>query len=196
MAEPRSRRRGEHLEQAIFEAVWAELLEVGYAKLTMEGVAARAGTSKPVLYRRWAGRAELVLAAWRQRLPDSFELPDTGTLSGDLKEMLRRSLRRFEDCAPDLLAGLATETFRDPEVFALLRKQIAKAGPGLAFEALIRRAVERGELAEPRLSPGVLSVPLDLIRADAVIYGRQLSEVRIGEIVDDIFVPLLRGLAL
>ncbi|AXB42252.1 TetR/AcrR family transcriptional regulator [Amycolatopsis albispora] len=194
MAE-RSRRRGEHLEQAIFEAVWAELLEVGYAKLTMEAVAARAGTSKPVLYRRWAGRAELVLAAWRHRLPVSLELPDTGTLSGDLKELLGRSLCRFEDFSPDLLAGLTTETFRDPEVFALLRKQIAKAAPGHALAALIGWAVERGEIAEPRLSPRVLALPLDLIRADAVLYGRQVTDARITEIVDDIFLPLLRGLA-
>jgi len=57
------RRRGDHLEHALLAATWEELLAVGYANLTMDGVAARAHTSKPVLYRRWPTRPELVLAA-------------------------------------------------------------------------------------------------------------------------------------
>ena len=54
-----SRRRGTKLEDALLDAAWEELQEVGYTRLTMEAVAARAGTSKPVLYRRWPNRARL-----------------------------------------------------------------------------------------------------------------------------------------
>ena len=49
----RQRRRGEELEAALLEAAWAELVEVGFARLTMESVAARAKTGVAVLYRRW-----------------------------------------------------------------------------------------------------------------------------------------------
>ncbi|MEU4746994.1 helix-turn-helix domain-containing protein, partial [Actinosynnema sp. NPDC023658] len=70
----KSRRRGAQLEQAILDAAWDELCEVGYARLTIEGVAIRAGTSKSVIYRRWGSRAELALAAWFRRVPAEPEL--------------------------------------------------------------------------------------------------------------------------
>jgi len=57
------RRRGKELEDALLHAAWAELQENGYAGFTLEAVAERAGTSRPVLYRRWAGKDELVGAA-------------------------------------------------------------------------------------------------------------------------------------
>jgi AcrR family transcriptional regulator len=57
------RRRGDVLNSAIFEATLDELAEVGYPKLTMERVAARAGASKASVYRRWPSRMELVLDA-------------------------------------------------------------------------------------------------------------------------------------
>jgi len=58
-----TRRRGSALDDALLDAAWAELQEAGYAGLTMEGVAQRAGTSRPVLARRWPNRPQLVIAA-------------------------------------------------------------------------------------------------------------------------------------
>ena len=66
----RPRRRGDVLNSAIFEATLDELAEVGYAKLTMEGVAARAGASKASVYRRWPSRMELALDAVHHMAPD------------------------------------------------------------------------------------------------------------------------------
>src|SRR5271154_4390382 len=77
----RQRRRGEELEAALLDAAWEELAEVGFAKLTMESVAARAKTGIAVLYRRWAGKDDLALAAiahYGRTHP--FDLPDTGSL--------------------------------------------------------------------------------------------------------------------
>src|ERR1700761_2236131 len=65
----RSRRRGEVLERALYDATLAELAAVGYGGLTMEGIAARAHTGKAALYRRWAGKCELVHAALVYALP-------------------------------------------------------------------------------------------------------------------------------
>ena len=59
----RQRRRGEELEAALLEAAWQELVEAGFARLTMESVAARAKTGVAVLYRRWPNKDDLVLAA-------------------------------------------------------------------------------------------------------------------------------------
>ena len=65
----RSRRRGEILERALYEATLAELADAGYGGLTMEGIAARAHTGKAALYRRWGSRQELVHAALVFTLP-------------------------------------------------------------------------------------------------------------------------------
>jgi AcrR family transcriptional regulator len=64
-----TRRRGEALQNALLDAAWEELQAGGYAKLTIERVAERAGTSRAVIYRRWRNRYELVIAALRHRQP-------------------------------------------------------------------------------------------------------------------------------
>jgi AcrR family transcriptional regulator len=72
------RRRGEALDNAILQAVLDELDDVGYAKLTMEGVAERACTGKASVYRRWPTRVQLVTAAVFSRFPAHDDVPDTG----------------------------------------------------------------------------------------------------------------------
>src|ERR1700679_1365594 len=85
----RQRRRGEELEAALLEAAWAELVEVGFAKLTMESVAARARTGVAVLYRRWPGKDDLTLAAIAHYVKaHPTEMPDTGSLRGDMLAVL------------------------------------------------------------------------------------------------------------
>src|ERR1700748_2465701 len=81
----RRRRYGQELESALLVAAWDKLLETGYARLTMESVAKRAGTSEPVLYRRWPNKDQLVLAAMEHyRTANPVVLPDTGALRTDL----------------------------------------------------------------------------------------------------------------
>src|ERR1700760_1765795 len=81
----RRRRHGQELESALLAAAMDELAEAGYARLTMESVAKRAGTSEPVLYRRWANKDQLVLAAMEHyRNTHPVVLPDTGALRSDL----------------------------------------------------------------------------------------------------------------
>ena len=88
--ETRSRRRGSSLESALLEAAWNELVAVGYSKLTMDGVALRAQTSKPVIYRRWPNRVALVLAVLRHRSPMVPErIADTGNLRSDVLSVMR-----------------------------------------------------------------------------------------------------------
>ncbi|WP_162795308.1 TetR/AcrR family transcriptional regulator, partial [Nonomuraea lactucae] len=95
------RRRGEALNAAIFQATLDELAETGYARLTMERVAERAGAGKASLYRRWPTRLELVMDAVYEVLPDPASTPDTGTLRGDVLAALRG--------AAEVLAGPAGE---------------------------------------------------------------------------------------
>src|SRR3954451_22611796 len=84
------RRRGAALENALLAAAWDELTENGYARFTMDAVVKRAGTSPPVLYRRWSDRDELIRATIVHILKKSRPaLPDTGSLREDVLVLMR-----------------------------------------------------------------------------------------------------------
>ncbi|MGM1062863.1 TetR/AcrR family transcriptional regulator [Saccharothrix sp. Mg75] len=196
MPEPRSRRRGAELEAAVLDAAWAELTEVGYARLTMEAVAARAGTSKPVIYRRWPSRAALVLAAWGSRVPVSPTVSETGDLRGDLVGLFTMIARRADSMTNEMIAGVMGEAFRHPEVADVLRDRLTTKSPlSGAVEKIVARAVGRGELPEVELPPRAVRVPLDLVRSESMTCGAPISDETIAELVDDIYLPLLHGLA-
>jgi AcrR family transcriptional regulator len=185
------RRRGERLEQAILDAAWDLLSEVGYAKLTMEAVAAKAGTSRPVIHRRWPTRAQLALAALDHAAPAEIEPPDTGSLRTDLLALMGHVVRRFGTVHGEILAGMAAETARDPEAAHALRARLAVTTRGHLVAAIVRRAADRGEVPPVRLPGRVARLPLDLIRNEVVLYGRPPGEEVIAEIVDSIIVPAI-----
>ncbi|WP_411129223.1 TetR/AcrR family transcriptional regulator [Streptomyces sp. x-19] len=188
-----TRRRGGELERAIFEAVWTELAEHGYAGLTMDGVAARAQTSKPVLYRRWSNRAELVVAALRRNRPAEEELPDTGNLRTDLLTYLRRLAHRFDDLPGGAVHGFLVDMLRDPELRQRFRSQLTQEEPVRGVTAMMRRAADRGDIDGDRLTPRVFSLPVDLLREEFLVQGVAPADDVVEEILDDIVLPLLRA---
>lgn len=147
MAAEQTRRRGAALEADILDAVWEEIAEVGYARLTMEGVAARARTGKQVLYRRWANRAELVKAALPHRTGFIVDqVPDTGELREDVLTLLRLMAERQREIGPDVIRGLLAEvTDLDPKVFGIMHDILL---------TLLQRAVKRGEIPTADLPDG------------------------------------------
>ena len=84
-------RRGRPLDEAcgpnILDATLDIVAEVGYAGLTVDAVAQRAGVGKATIYRRWASKESLLLEAWRSCIAPIVQ-PDTGTLRGDVEAML------------------------------------------------------------------------------------------------------------
>ncbi|WP_053205225.1 TetR/AcrR family transcriptional regulator [Jiangella muralis] len=184
-----TRRRGEALEAAIVDAVWAELAESGYAGLTVGAVAERARTSKAVLYRRWPGRAALVIAALSQHAPSTEDVPDTGTLRGDLLALLRTIAAGVSARSIDALWGLLTETARDPELAALVRTQLAELQRSGPIVVVFDRAVARGEVDAARVTSRLLRVAPDLVRNELMLYGA-ITDAAIVEIVDQVVLPL------
>ncbi|MFE6052952.1 TetR/AcrR family transcriptional regulator [Kitasatospora sp. NPDC056446] len=188
-----SRRRGEELERAILDAVWAELVDHGYDRLTMDGVAARARTSKPVLYRRWPNRAALVIAALGRNAPDYRQPPDTGELRTDLVLFLGSLRHRFDDLPNDAVHGLLVDLLRDPELRARFTAGLTADGPVSSLGVMMRRAADRAEINPARLTPRVVSLPLDLLR-DAFLTGGAVAADRVvEEILDEVVLPLLRA---
>lgn len=189
-----SRRRGAELEDAILAAAWKVLLAHGYHSFTYEAVAAEAGTSRPVLYRRWPQREELLLAAitrtWQSQ---PISLPDTGNLRDDAVELLRR-LNARRPMMVALMSAQIVDYFRDSgSSFSELRKALYSPGEPTAFEKIVIRAVERGELSDAARPGRVLNLPFDLFRHDAFMTMSEASDDAIIEIVDDIWLPLLRS---
>ncbi|WP_427919968.1 TetR/AcrR family transcriptional regulator [Streptomyces sp. cg40] len=186
MTGEQTRRRGAALEADILDAVWEELAEVGYSRLTMEGVAARARTGKQVLYRRWANRAELVKAALPHRTGFIVDqVPDTGELRADLLALLRLMIERQRQLGSDVLRGLLAEaTDLDPKVFGIMHDILL---------TLLRRAAKRGEIPTADLPRRAVTVPADLLRYEMVVSHEPVTDATLVEIVDDVYLPLLRG---
>ena len=92
----------------------------GYADLSVDAIARRAGTSKPAIYRRWPSKAHLVHEAVFP-INEATELPDTGSLAGDVREMVRRSAGVLTTpAARAALPGLVAEIATDPTLHAKL----------------------------------------------------------------------------
>ncbi|MDT7801083.1 MAG: hypothetical protein QOI78_4516 [Actinomycetota bacterium] len=188
MTQSGARRRGAALEASLLEAAWEELAAVGYARLTMEGVAARARTGKQVLYRRWGNRAELVVAALRHNTGSIVDrIPDTGTLRGDVLTLLRRMARRQHDVSPEIIHGLLAEVPDvNPEFFTVMRETMT---------TVLRQAADRGELTLAALPARVVTLPADLLRNEIFFAREPIGEDTLLEIVDDVFLPLVRATA-
>ncbi|HZE40827.1 MAG TPA: TetR/AcrR family transcriptional regulator [Stackebrandtia sp.] len=188
---PASRRRGAALEAAIADAAWDELAEVGYAEVTMLGIAKRAGTSKAVLYRRWRNLPELYLDVLTSKRVD-IDIPDTGNLRDDLVELLDWLRRRIAGMPADFIAGMITATHRRPDLAEKFRDFIRQSQVVTAMDAIVNRAVARGEIKPGALTAPMRSMPFDLLRHDLLIYGTVAPD-RVPVIVEEIFVPMLRG---
>lgn len=195
MTETRTRRHGAELEQAILDAAWAVLCEVGYTALTIEAVAKRAGTSKPVIYRRWPSRAALVVSAWAREQPVTASVPEEGSLRADLLGLFNRIARRMDGMMSETIAGVMAEAVKHPEVQSLLRDRLVSAPLSKSVWRIVDNAVARGELKPTVVPRRVLRLPLDLVRCEAITFGSPLPEGTLESMVDDIYLPLLKGLS-
>ncbi|WP_202807980.1 TetR/AcrR family transcriptional regulator [Nocardia nova] len=185
----RRRRRGAELENALLRAVWEELVRVGYEQLTYDAVAIRGGTSRPVLYRRWPTKQELVLAALRHQarpLPD--EPPDTGELRGDVLALLHFVVQRTQELTP-IREILAATPRNGPEPVT----HLASPDRGLDWmRVILQRATRRGEIDPTASLPDRLAtLPVALILQELLVAGSNPSDTDIREIVDLLFLPLV-----
>ncbi|MEU7004065.1 TetR/AcrR family transcriptional regulator [Nonomuraea sp. NPDC046570] len=186
-----TRRRGAVLEEAILSAAVDELTESGYAGLTMDKVAARAGTNKNAIYRRWPNRLTLSIAAYRQ-LVTTVQPPDTGNLRGDVLEVLRQANRHWSSPLGAILRELLSAAGGTSELLARLQEQSsdAAAAPWLT---ILGRAVARGEASPEALHPRVATVAIVLLRNEFVLRGVPTApDDVLVEIVDEVYLPLVR----
>jgi AcrR family transcriptional regulator len=187
----RTRRRGQALEQAIFDAVLDQLQAVGYVGLTMEGVAARAQTGKAALYRRWPRKEDLVVDAVEHVLPSASDLPDSGELREDLLELLRRLTAVLNSPAGCALQCLMSETERD-ESFARLLHERVKEPRKRMFLDLLARGAERGQVRPGAATQLVAEVGPAMVMQRFLADGAPVPDDYVVSVVDDVVLPLAR----
>ncbi|WTW94299.1 TetR/AcrR family transcriptional regulator C-terminal ligand-binding domain-containing protein [Streptomycetaceae bacterium NBC_01309] len=184
-----TRRRGRALEQAIFQAVFDELLRVGYAGLTMDGVAAAARTGKAPLYRRWPDRDALLLDALRDRLPSADDIELVGELRADLIAVLR-----FLRGACALTADPALHVAKTEATFThdLMRERVSAPTRRMLLE-ILRAAEERGEVRAGAATPLTARVGPAMVTYQNLMGPDELTDGFVVQLVDEVLLPSLRA---
>ncbi len=174
------------LTDGIVEAVLDELADVGFGRLSMDGVARRARAGKAALYRRWPSKQEMVLDVVAGLSVPAAETVPSDDLRSDVAALVTGvdawlSDERMSRILPDLLA----EAMRNPGLAAALTDRVGAARRGYG-QAVIDAAVARGEVPSDVDSEYVL----DLVAAPVFwrICGRRLqtSPELLDRVVDSV----------
>jgi AcrR family transcriptional regulator len=135
--------RNARVRAAVLEAALQEVVAVGYARMTMEGVARRAGVNKTTLYRRWGSREAVLVDAFRERGQEQVPIPDTGSLREDLLAIARAVVDGSN--LPEVQAvvrAVASETADSPLVDASRQFWAERF---VLDGQVVQRAIDRGE---------------------------------------------------
>lgn len=186
------RRRGAVLEEAIFDAVIDELRSVGYTKLTMDGVAAVARTGKAALYRRWAGKDELVVAALRRVLPSPAAVPLTGRLADDLRALLRCMRAAFDSTHGAAFQVVKAEAGATSGLLhAVVHDRVIEPCQRMILEVL-RQAAQAGEVRPDAVTPLVAGVGPAMLILRSMTGGADIPDDYVVHVVDQVILPLVR----
>ncbi|MFF8292543.1 TetR/AcrR family transcriptional regulator [Streptomyces sp. NPDC016309] len=169
---PDSTRRSERSRRAIYDAALTLVGEVGYARTTIEGIAARAGVGKQTIYRWWPSKAAVLLEAFIDLGVQANEalggdadsvIPDTGDLEADLKLVLRATVDEMTDPRFEVPArALTAEGVVNPELGARFVEQLLEPQLLLYVERLTA-AREAGHVRpdiDPRIALELFVGPL------------------------------------
>lgn len=176
------------VDAALLGATQDLLAEVGYDRVSLDAVAGRAGTGKATIYRRWAGKTELVVAAVEQ-LYVAPPVPETGSLREDLLACGRTYLGR-DDRAQRVLTGLLTEMVRN-EPLRTAAHQAVGAPFARLFQTVLTRAQRGGEI-DPDADVGIIAAIFPALAFHRVaVEGRPVDEDLLLRIVDHCLLPLV-----
>ena len=175
-------------DTALRNAALELLAEIGYDRLSIDGVAARAKASKMTIYRRWSGKAELVVDALSS-LRKPGDVPDTGSLRGDLDALASRSERADVRFDAKLVLGVVSALARNPELREVIREQFIGRG-GARLRQVFERAVTRGEIPPDRNLDLLVSIFPALIIHHLLIFGELPDAGFIAQVMDEVILPL------
>jgi AcrR family transcriptional regulator len=174
-------------EQEILDATLEVLADVGYDRLTMDAVAARAKASKATLYRRWTNKVSLVIEAL-QHTKSLHDLPDTGSLRGDLQQVFCGVGGLSDPTSVAMFASVLTALSRDADFAEAFRRDVV--GPKVAVSRrLWERARDRGEVRDDvdldLLEPALAGIVLHRV----FLMGEAPDTDLITRVIDQIILP-------
>jgi AcrR family transcriptional regulator len=193
------RPRDDAREAAILTATLDVLGEVGYDRLTIDAVATKAKASKATVYRRWPGKAELVVDAMQTINPIKTAVegaapechwPDTGSLRGDLIAGCQNFVDRLNSDEGKLMLAVMTAQARDAELATAMRAATYD-DKRRSCRILADRAIARGELTSTAGADTFVEVLPAIMFNRLIFSGEPFDEVFITHVVDDIALPLL-----
>ncbi|WP_431220048.1 TetR/AcrR family transcriptional regulator [Leifsonia xyli] len=185
------RKRDHTRDPEILDAALEVLAETGYDRMTVDMVAARAKAGKATVYRRWASKAELVVdavACMKKVDLDEAQLPDTGTLRGDLVAMMKP--HTIEDAEKKLrvMAGLVSMLAENPDLADAVNAAIVEPRASIN-RMFLRRAVERGEIpADCDIEKLALVAP-SMAAYRVLVLRTPVDRKFLLGIIDDILLP-------
>jgi len=182
-------------ECEILETTAAMLVAHGYDRLTLDVVAAAAHVSKATLYRRWAGKAELVIdAVGYVSAPDPARVVDTGSLRTDLLELSCGPGGLTDTLPLAMLSAVGSAMQRDPVLFAAVTAQITAPAQRAALRAF-EAGRDRGEVAADADLQVLARVLPALSMHQVFVLGEPLTAERIAYLVDTVVLPACRAAA-
>jgi len=182
---------GEEREEAILGATLELLAEVGYDRMRMDAVAVRAKASKATIYRRWPGKAELVVTAIERHTAAAMDdRTDPGNLRDDLLGRMRAMRDGLTGQDAGLLLGLLTAMHHDAELAAIVRARMID-DKRRAFDPAIDRAIDRGELPKGLDRAMLAEVSSAMLFSRAFVTGEPLDDAFLTDLVDRVLLPLV-----
>lgn len=186
------RRRDDVLMSAIRDAARAELAERGYSGVTFEGVARRAQTSKPVLYRRYPSRAHMVVDALPALRWQASQTTDARSLRDDLSALLSDSLDRFHSIGIDTYRRLIADA--DDELLDTLDAQLTQLANQTIYSAL-SRARDRGEIGPSDIPDRAATAIAVLLRNELFFTRKPVDQQIVIDILDNVYLPLIEAVS-
>jgi AcrR family transcriptional regulator len=185
------RERDQQREEAILRAALELLAEIGYDQLTMDAVAARARCSKATIYRRWPGKAELVITAVQRQGAAAHAAPDTGDLRADLLEAVAALRIGLVNQDAARIIGLMAAMRRVPALAEVVKVQLV-ASKREVFGAVIARAVTRGDLPATADHELLAEISSALLLSRLLVTGDPLDPAFEQHLVDAVLMPVLQ----
>lgn len=138
------RPRSARADRAILQAALTQLVDGGFARMSMASVAAAAGVPKSTVYRRYAGKEDLATAAVAE-FRDVAEPPDLGDVRAEVLDLVRGFERRMAGTAMSFVGDLLVEERHNPELLRLFRERVIAPRREMMLE-ILRRGQARGEV--------------------------------------------------
>ena len=181
----RGRPRNPEADRAILQATIELLSEVGYSAMSIQGVAARAGVAKTTIYRRFDSKLELVLNAMNRSLAID-EIPDTGSLGGDLRAMLldRGGMMILGGRGAAIIGTLLVEREQNPELLEPFHRLIFEPRQRQLHQ-IFERARKRGEIG-PDADHQFVGTSLFGSVVVSALTGRAIDENVIERLLDNV----------